>query len=139
MKKLLKLSIASFALLASTASLAEIAVIVHPSNNTELDSNSISRLFLGKMKSFPGGDQAVPLNLNESSEQTKEFNKKVLRKSGSQLKAYWSKLVFTGKGTPPQSLDNDSEVIGLVSSNPNIIGYIDAASVTGDVKVIAKF
>ncbi|MBU2883260.1 phosphate ABC transporter substrate-binding protein [Psychrosphaera sp. B3R10] len=139
MKKLLKLSIACFALLASTASFAEIAVIVHPSNNAELDSNAISRLFLGKLKSFPGGDQAVPINLSESSAQTKEFNKNVLKKSGSQLKAYWSKLVFTGKGTPPKALNSDAEVIGLVSSNPNIIGYIDAASVTGDVKVIAKF
>lgn len=139
MKKLLKLSLASITFLMTTSVVAEVAVVVHPSNAAALDSNSISRIFLGKLKSFPGGGQVVPLNLAESSAQTDEFNKKVLKKSGSQLKAYWSKLVFTGKGTPPKVVANDAEVVKLVSSNPNIIGYIDSASVTGDVKVIAKF
>ena len=63
----------------------------------------------------------------------------MLNKSGSQLKSYWSKLVFTGKGTPPKVVANDAEVISLISANPNLIGYIDAAAVTGTVKVIAKF
>lgn len=139
MKKLNKILIAGAALLMSASSLAEIAVIVHPSNGASLDANAISRIFLGKMKSYPGGGQAVPLTLSESSGQTSEFNKKVLKKSGSQLKAYWSKLVFTGKGTPPKVVGSDAEVVGLVSSNPNIIGYVDASAVTGDVKVVAKF
>lgn len=139
MKKFKNISVACIALFMSAASFAEIAVVVHPSNASSLDANTISRIFLGKLKAFPGGGQAVPLNLSESSSQTDEFNKKVLKKSGSQLKAYWSKLVFTGKGTPPKVIASDAEVISLVSSNPNIIGYIDAAAVTGDVKVIAKF
>ena len=118
---------------------AEIAVVVHPSNAASLDASSLSRIFLGKMKSFPGGGQAVPVNQSEGSSATSEFNSKVLKKSGSQLKAYWSKLVFTGKGTPPKAIGSDAEVISLVSSNPNLIGYVDASAVTGDVKVVAKF
>ncbi|NVK23675.1 MAG: phosphate ABC transporter substrate-binding protein [Gammaproteobacteria bacterium] len=118
---------------------ADIAVIVHPSNADALDESTISRIFLGKMKSFPGGGQAIPLNQDEGSATTGEFNSKVLNKSGSQLKAYWSKLVFTGKGTPPKAVSTDAEVISLVSSNPNIIGYVDAGAVTGDVKVIANY
>lgn len=119
--------------------LAEISVVVHPSNAASLDQSVISRIFLGKLKSFPGGEQAVPINQAESSATTDSFNKSVLKKSGSQLKAYWSKLVFTGKGTPPKVMASDQEVIDLVKSNPNIIGYVDSSAVTGDVKVIATF
>jgi ABC-type phosphate transport system substrate-binding protein len=68
-----------------------------------------------------------------------DFEKKVLNKSASQIKAYWSKLVFTGKGTPPKEVSSDAEVINLIKSNPNLIGYVDESSVTGDVKVIATF
>ena len=125
--------------LTSVFAQAEIAVVVHPSNASAIDSSAISRIFLGKLKSFDGGGQAVPINQESSTGATDEFNSKVLNKSGSQLKSYWSKLVFTGKGTPPKVVANDAEVISLISANPNLIGYIDAAAVTGTVKVIAKF
>lgn len=133
-----KLAIAALTLFAGVAQ-AEIAVVVHPSNSANIDQASVARIFLGKMKSFPDAGQAVPLNQSESNAATAEFNSKVLKKSGSQLKAYWSKLVFTGKGTPPKAIATDAEVIQLVSSNPNMIGYVDSSTVTADVKVIAKF
>lgn len=117
---------------------AEVAVIVHPSNANALDQNTISRIYTGKAKSFPNGDQAVPVNI-EGGGITDAFNKAVLNKSTSQLRAYWSKLIFTGKGAPPKAVGSEAEVIELVSSNPNIIGYVDAASVPDGVKVVAKF
>jgi len=125
--------------LASVVAQAEIAIVVHPSNTSDVDKTSLSRIFLGKAKSFSAGGQAVPINQTESSAITDEFNSKILKKSESQLKSYWSKLVFTGKGTPPKSVGSDAEVISLVSSNPNLIGYIDAASVTSAVKVVGKY
>ena len=118
---------------------AEIAVVVHPSNAAGLDENNINRIFVGKMKSFPDGNQAVPINQAESNGATKEFNEKVLKKSASQLKAYWSKLVFTGKGTPPKEVPNDAEVLKLIAANPNMIGYVDSGAVDGSVKVVATF
>ena len=121
----------------SSAVSAEIAVIVNPANTA--DSPQVSRIFLGKAKSFSNGSPAIPVNLSEASPLTSEFNKKVLNKSSSQLKAYWSKLVFTGKGTPPKAVSSDAEMIKLVSANPNLIGYVDAASVDGSVKVVASF
>lgn len=118
---------------------AEVVVIVHPSNSSSLDSSAISRIFTGKAKSFPGGSKAIPINQAESSSATGEFNDKVLKKSSSQLKAYWSKLVFTGKGTPPKAVGNDAEVIQLVANNPNIIGYVSSSAVNDSVKVVATF
>lgn len=123
----------------STVSMAEIAVIVHPSNASNLDDSSITRIFLGKAKSFPDGSQAIAVNQSEGSAATNYFNENLVGKSASQLKAYWSKLVFTGKGTPPQEVASDAEVIELVSKNPSLIGYVDAASVDGSVKAIITF
>ena len=118
---------------------AEIAVIVHPSNANAMAGSDISRIFLGKSKKFADGGQAVPINQPEGSGPTGEFNEKALKKSASQLKAYWSKLVFTGKGTPPKEVANDAEVVALIAANPNMIGYVNAGAADGSVKVVQTF
>ncbi len=114
------------------------SVIVHPSNAAALDDAAIKRIFLGKSKSFPGGSAAVPMSLDDDSAGAESFNRVVLGKSVSQLKSYWSKQLFTGKGTPPQSVASEAEMIGLIADNPNMIGYIEGE---GDdrVKVVKTF
>lgn len=118
---------------------AEVAVIVHPSADVDaLTEDDIARLFLGKAKSFPNGGQAVPVNQDEGSPVREKFNEGVTKKNASQYKAYWSQLVFTGKGTPPKDMGGNAEVKALVASTPNMIGYVDSSAVDGSVKVVYK-
>ena len=117
---------------------ADIAVVVHPSNGASLDQNAIKKLYLGKSKSFPDGNSATAVN-QDGTPAFDEFNDKVVGKSSSQLNAYWSKLVFTGKGTPPDKLANDQALIDFVAANPGAIGYVSAASASDKVKVVATF
>lgn len=135
MKNLLIIS----SLLFSQLAFAEVAVIVHPSNNNQLDEATISKIFLGREKSFADGQSVVPLALADGAPASAAFNDAVLKKSSSQLKAYWSKLVFTGKGTPPKEIGSDEEMLKLVSTNPSVIGYVDASKVDASVKVALKF
>ncbi|MEW5008584.1 MAG: hypothetical protein AB1Y36_04805 [Cycloclasticus sp.] len=120
----------------SPIALAEITIIVHPSNGNTMTPKEISRLFLGKSKSFPNGDTAAPLVLNNDT--AKEFNTKLLGKSASQLKAYWSKLVFTGKATPPQRV-SEEQMFELIKTNPNMIGYTDSSTINAGVKAIGHY
>jgi ABC-type phosphate transport system substrate-binding protein len=118
---------------------AEVVVIVHPSIIDSASKKDVSRIFLGKSKSLPGGQMVKPVSLSEGNAARDEFNEKVLKKSDSQLKSYWSKLIFTGKGQPPKELNSDADVVAKVSSDPKSIGYISPASVTDAVKVLATF
>ena len=126
--------------LVTTIALAETAVIVSASNgNASMDKATVGKIFLGKTKSFPDGTQVVPIDQDDSTAAREAFNSTVLGKSASQLKSYWSRLIFTGKGTPPKQAGDDAAVKGLVANNPNTIGYIDAGSVDASVKVVFKF
>lgn len=122
-------------LITPITSLAEISVVVGSGSTiASADMAELKRLYLGKSKSL-GGTSATPLN-QKNGDTSEAFNKSLLKKSSSQIKAYWSKLVFTGKGTPPKELASDADVISEVGSNPNAIGYINSSAVTGDVKVL---
>ncbi|MBU1311464.1 MAG: phosphate ABC transporter substrate-binding protein [Gammaproteobacteria bacterium] len=118
---------------------AEIAVVVNPANANAVSSDDLNRLFLGRASSFADGSKATPLNLAEGQAAREEFDSKVLNRSSAQLKAYWSKLVFTGKGTPPKELADDAAVKAAVAGDSTAIGYISSGSVDGSVKVVATF
>jgi len=139
MKTLIRSLIMAIAVVLPSMAMAEIAVIVHPSNGAALDKDAIQRIFLGKTRGFPGGGEAVPISFKEGSPEEEEFTKNVLAKTPKQLKAYWAKMVFTGKGTPPRQTDSLQEMLNLISANPNLIGFAPAGAVTGSVKVVGKF
>ena len=118
---------------------AEIAVIVNPANGNAVTADELNRLFLGRSSSFADGSKAMPLNLAEGQAGRDEFDSKVLNRSSAQLKAYWSKLVFTGKGTPPKELTDDAAIKAAVAADATAIGYISSGSVDDSVKVVATF
>ena len=123
--------IAMLILLCSSASGA-IVVIGHPDNAATLDKETLQRLYTGRSNS----GNTVPLNLNDQQSLRALFDEKALGRSSSQVKAVWSKLVFTGKGTPPKEVNSESEMISLISSSPNLIGYVSASADTTGVKVL---
>jgi ABC-type phosphate transport system substrate-binding protein len=139
MKKLISSLVLASSLVLPQFSLAEVEIVVHPSNSAAFDKDAIKRIFLGKTRAFPGGGEAVPIGLKEGTAGSQEFTKSVLSKTPKQLKAYWAKMVFTGKGTPPRQMDGTSQILDLISTNPNLIGFVPAGSATGNVKVVGKF
>lgn len=138
-KSFSKLAIA-LTLLISSVAFADMVVIVSAKNtNYGLDKIDIEQIFLGKKSVFPDGARAVPIDQNEDSAVRAAFNDKVLGKTSGQLKAYWSRLIFTGKGTPPKESGTDADIVKLVADNPNLVGYVSASAVNGSVKVVFEF
>jgi len=134
---LISLAILSYGLSAMT--FAEIAVIVNPTSGiTSLTEDDIARIFLGKSKTFPNGSSVLPVNQDEGITARDKFIEAVCKKNSSQYKAYWSQLVFTGKGTPPKDSGNDAGVKTFVAGNPTSVGYVDASAVDASVKVVYK-
>ena len=121
------------------SAVAEIAIVVHPTNTSEFSNNYLKKIFLAKTKKFPSGESAVVVDQKSGSDIRKNFLKNLLNKSENQMKAYWSRLIFTGKALPPKEIDSDAEIKKLVNENSSLIGYIDAESVDDSVRVVARF
>lgn len=120
-------------------SFAEISIIVHPGNTSAADAKIMKRIFLGKAKTFSGGGNAIPIELTEGNTVRTTFNGEFLGKSDAQMKSYWGRLIFTGKATAPVQASSDEEMLKIVSSNPDYVGYIDSSKVTDAVKVVHTF
>lgn len=129
MKKLLS---ALTLLSCTTLAQAEVAVIVNAGASAAPSQADVANIFLGKDKSLKGVDQAA---WNPTKE---KFYAGVANKNESQLKSYWSGLVFTGKGQPLPTVADDAAVVAKVGAEADAIGYVDAAAVSDKVKVLFK-
>ena len=109
---------------------ADVAVIVNPAATKAPSQSEVANIFLGKDKSMKGIDQA---GWNPTKE---TFYTGVTSKNESQLKSYWSGLIFTGKGQPLPSVADDAAVVGKVAAEADAIGYVDSAAVNDSVKVL---
>lgn len=129
---------AVFTLLASFNAMAEIAVIVHPSNKTALKEEDIRRLFLLKDKYFPNGNSVKIYNLAGDTATKIDFYKNVLNKDEGRLNSMWVRALFSSKATPPADVDSASLMKAAVAANPDAIGFINANDVDDSVRVVLK-
>lgn len=118
-------------LLSASLAQAELAVIVNPQNPVaKLSADEAAQYFLGKSKTL------TPLDYTDGTGPRSAFYSRVLQKDPSQVKAIWTKLVFTGKGVAPRELPSVAEMKKAVAANPNAIGYVDKSAVDDSVKVV---
>ena len=115
-----------------------VAVVSSKSCITTLSKNQVSDIFLGKSAHFPDGSAAVPIDQAEGAAVRDEFYGNFAGKSAAQIKAYWSKIIFTGRGQPPKAVSNSAEIKRLLAQNVNAIGYIERSLVDDSVKVLAQ-
>lgn len=124
-------------LFTTSISSAQVLVVVGAkSPATKLSQEQAVALFLGKSFQLPGAGIPVLIDQVESTEARKIFYTKVAEKTPAQVKAIWSRLVFSGKATVPKEVSNNEEVKKILSSNPDAIGYIDKAALDASVKVL---
>lgn len=116
---------------------AEMVVVVSEKNPlATLTENQVADIFLGRTGYFPGGGPATPIDQSDDSPNRAEFYRTITGKSPAQLKAYWSKQIFTGRGQPPREIGDDAAVKKLLVARPDMIGYIDSGAQDPRLKVI---
>ena len=126
-------------LIVTTTSRAELSVVVNKSNTAELSEAQVKNIFMGKLGQFSDGTEAVPVLFEAGQGARAAFDDAVLQRNTSQVDAVWSKLIFTGRRSPPLQAKDASEVLKAVSGNPKAIGYLESGDVTDSVRVLATY
>jgi len=122
---------------ANAAGAAELAVVVSARTPVMvLHTDQVAEIFLAEANRFPDGREAVPIDQQVGTAVRDAFYEKVVGRSPAMMKAYWTKLFFTGRGVPPQEAAGDAAVKKLVAENPGMIGYIDRAALDATVRAV---
>lgn len=127
----------TFAVGAGAHARAEVVPVVSAKSTVQvLGKNEIADIFLGRKLRLPDGQPVVPLDQQVGSPLRDEFYSSVVGISAVQLKAHWSKIIFTGRGKPPRAVSNEIEVRKAIATNPQFIGYIERSLVDDSVRVV---
>ena len=113
-----------------------VTVVSAKSPITALSKTQVADIFLGKSNRYPDGAQAMPIDQPEASIDRGKFYITMTGKSPEQLRAYWAKVLFTGRGQPPPIASSSAELKKLLLTNPLAIGYLDATQVADSVRVL---
>ena len=113
-------------------------VVVTGSNSTinSLTENEVRQLFSGQLKAV-AGQKVQPLDLPSGAADRDEFYRKLMGRSPDQMRAYWTRLIFTGQGKPPREVANPQELTTLVGSG-EYIGYLPADAAGSNVRVLYR-
>lgn len=113
-----------------------VVVVSADSPVTEISPLHLADLYLGRTTRFPNGEPAEPIDQETTSAARADFYQRYLGRSLAEIKAHWSRLIFTGRGRPPRDVPTGEDVRRLVAENPAAIGYIERRLVDGSVRIV---
>lgn len=134
----LNLGLALLPLLASAQGVdRSLRVVVSKENKIRsMTTDDLTRIFLGKKTLWDSGTRIVPAMPEEESPAGEVFLSETLKKSVSQFRAYWKRLLFSGGGTVPKVFRNSDQLMDFVARQPGAIGVVEASAVNDRVRVL---
>lgn len=113
-----------------------IAVIV----SSTVDQDSISKdvllnIYTLRVRNWDDGTRITVSDYRGSSDLRNEFYH-YLGTQVNTIKKVWLRAQFTGKITPPRTVDSVDEMISLVIDNPGTIGYVPIDQVPENTTIL---
>lgn len=99
-----------------------------------LDATGVERLFLAKTNRL-GNVNVKVAELNQEGVKER-FYGHISGKTPSQLRAYWTKLIFTGKAQPPRQVDDIDALRKMLKEVPNVITYVPLDQVDASMRIL---
>lgn len=124
-------------LLAFPVARAEMVVAVRADSEIgTLSKTEVTNIFLGRYRLLSSGNQAEPLDQPTGSAEHAAFYDALLNKTSAEIRAYWARLVFTGRVPPPRTVDNSERLLEQLLANPRAVGYIERNKLDRRLRVV---
>lgn len=115
---------------------ANIVVVTHKDSPlTAMTKEEVVELFLGKHKTSQD-IEVKPLD-SKDRDLRDRFYTATANMSGMRIKAYWSRIVFSGQGRPPHEIPS-TEADSWLTNDSGALTYLPMDQVTDDMKIIFR-
>lgn len=123
--------------LGSSLASAELVVVVNArSGVAAMTRNEVINIFFGRNRQFFNGTEVQPVDLVDGEPQRAQFYRLLVGKDISEINAYWSRQIFTGRMQAPPRVDNTEEVLKWVAARPGGIGFVELSRADARVRVV---
>jgi len=123
-----------------TGVMAEPVVVVNAESSTPaLSQAQVIDIFLGRYRSFPNGGTATPIDQPESSALKADFYRKLVNKELNDINAYWARLIFSGRTSPPLQAANTMDVPALLARQAGGVAYMERNQVDKRFRIVMEF
>ena len=129
--------LALVAALSAVARADVVLVVSTASPLTSLRQSQVAGIFLGRPVELPGTSRPQPVDQREGNGARDAFYHEIINWTPAQMKAHWSRIIFTGRGQPPRQLADDAAVKQFLARNPAAIGYINSENLDDNVRVLS--
>jgi hypothetical protein len=114
-------------------------VVVNAANEVaQLERYQVVDIFMGRTAAFPNGEIALPLDLKVDSRERERFYTSLTGRTAAQVNAYWARLIFSGRASPPRVMHSVAAILDAIRKNRGAIAYLDSQQVDSTVKVIYR-
>ena len=108
-------------------------IVVHSSNPVSaMSAQEVSKMFMKKISRWQNGKRVAPVDLDEHSSVRESFSQRIHAKGTAAIKAYWQRMIFSGREVPPPEKDSTEGVLDYVREHDGAIGYVPAGTPLGD-------
>ena len=119
---------------------ADLVVVANPKSGIErMTKEEVIFVFLGRWRQLPSGLPAKPVDSPVDSSEHDAFYRQLVNKDSADIKAYWSRLMFSGSTRPPISTQSREEQIKVLASTPGAIGYMERSATDSRIKIVFEF
>jgi ABC-type phosphate transport system substrate-binding protein len=126
-------------LLISAQAWADIVVVVHPQSELKnLTKQQVIDIYMGRLQISADGGKIVPYDQPQDSEIRAAFYQNLTGKPVASVNAYWARLLFTGRASPPRQPSDSMSIVDIVAESLYAIGYIDEKDLDGRVSIVFK-
>lgn len=124
-------------LLAAAGARADLVVVMAASGGVrELSREAVINIFLGRYRQLPSGQLAKPLDLLPADPLRERFYRKLVDKNPAEISAYWTRLIFSGKTSPPEIVASVPELIKQLNNTPGAIAYLERSQLDERLRVV---
>lgn len=116
--------------LSNAAEAGELVVVVNAASGAgQLSRDQVINIFLGRFRQFPSGLAAEPIDQPDDGPLRAQFYRLLVDKQMTEINAYWARLIFSGRTSPPLKAKSSDEVLRLLSSRRGGIAYVNKSEV----------
>lgn len=136
-RRLLILCVTSWLLIQPVLVRAELVVVVNARCGVAaMTHNEVVNAFFGRNRQYFNGIETQPVDMLDTHPDRARFYSALVGKDLSEVNAYWSRQVFSGRMQPPVKVGTAEEVIKWVVSHPGGIGFVELSKADARVRVV---